>query len=173
MSIETSLVVQFGDGAEDSSYLFHCKEDSELNGDKSSFIIGDEVNYQVNHSNNVEILRVVSTDGDVRRTYQLIERELVEEVLFAEDDIKNPSKHQLSVIPSETLISYIGRVGDLTKSILHGNIVEYAGNISKVPFRTKFEHKYICDIFTLSSPNMPLAANETYTIDVVFYIRVT
>lgn len=177
MGIETSVVVEFGDGVDTSDYIFDIATDDESNDDKTSFVLGDAVVFRVNHSNNVQIIRVIATDGSVRETAARVPREQTDEFLFANDNVNEPSVQRLSIVPTSSTIEYMGRQGILTRRIPLSNIVEYVGDVTRVPFRAKIKSRFDCRLFTLQSPrlqdlNTTLEEDESYTIDVVFYIRV-
>ncbi len=170
MGLETSTVVEFGSGQTD--YIFNVELDKDSNPESGTFVIGGSAVIQVNHSTNVSIQRVVATAGDLRRTGS-VSRNYTEDVLFSGNTEDTQTSHTLKVSPNggET-VTYIGRTGALEKTTSVGNIVTLKGDTARVPFLASLDIPYTCELYRLTSPTVSLAADETYTIHIVFYIEV-
>lgn len=171
MNVEATVVVDFNGGSvDDSTYLFMVELDDISNDDETSFDNGDQPVFRVNHSSNVTITDVVSTDGSAR--YIGSDSRTKEEItLFASRDDDELSTYQLSVIPSTYSVSYAGRTGVLTSDIVISDIIEFTGDVSKTPFLATFSINYAAALYELIPPTMDLSDDKDYTIHIVFYIQ--
>lgn len=168
-----TTVVEFGGAAGSApDYLFYVVRDTD-----EELVNGDHCKFVVNHSSNVVINRVLSTAGDMVSSGSG-SRSSEELVLFSANDSANPTVFSPIVVPSSVGIKYYGNVGLITKKSLGHGMVEYLGDVTKVPFIGKLTVNYNCVFYDLIPPSnitydTDSNGDEFFPIGVVFYITVT
>jgi len=173
MSIETSIVVDFGDDVVGSSdtIVIELDPDNPNNLDskgelKSTFAPGEQPVFILNHANTVVIDRVASTDGYIFETggTRIVEKE--QTTLFTS-------------VESESSLSY-ANVDGITSEVWYGNtavidlldsaLTTSSGNypaLTKIEYNVPFQKQY-----QLIPPNLSLGADESYEIIIVIYASV-
>ena len=174
MGLEGTILVKYRAGSIKGDYLFNIDIDDILNVDevgdsKSSFGPGDQVYIAVNHSTNVIIDEVVSTDGSVQYIGSE-SRNKIDTTLFAGREAEDLDKYEFDVVPSKYTIKYLGRAGSVTPAADPIGRVSLTGDADKAPFMASIDTEYAVKVYRLSVPEMELEEDESYPIGIVFYI---
>jgi hypothetical protein len=163
--IVASIVVRFGDGA-DSSAFFKVELDNLINLDdsgepKRSFAPGDKINFLVQHGPELRIREVRATDGQISDSGQVV-RQREDSFLFA----ANEATQQLSYLTTDRLdIRWYGRqAAELRRS--DRDLTASGGSY---PCRALLKYHAPFHGFALHAPEIDLAEDETYPVDIVVY----
>lgn len=174
MSIETSIVVDFGDDVAGSSDTVVIELDPEdennlVNGElKSQFAPGEQPVFILNHANSVIIDRVACTHGFISDITPAAGRTINKDqsALFTSLE----SDHTIGYANVEGLTSEVwyGNTAaiSLTDSLLSTSGGTYPA-LSKIEYNVLFQKQY-----QLIPPSLSLGADETYEIVIVVYASV-
>lgn len=169
MSVEATVVIDFGEAVDTSSYLAVIELDEESNDEKTSFTMSDQPVIAAHFSNNVRIDAVVSTDGNVQ-SIGSVTRSKESTNVFASRILGEESTYRLPVVPTTYSTAYAGRQGAITAEKIVGGIVELSGDVTKTPFLAKYVCNYVTNLYQLIPPDIELVDDETYEIVIVFYL---
>jgi len=175
MTIEATVVIDFGADVNPNDYIALIELDDESNEDETTFGNGSSPVISAHFSNNVRIDSVVVTDGSIQNLGPS-SRESVSSFQFISrtegEDGKDLDKYKLPVVPTSTVgVSYKGRAGVTTTTPnLLGGMIEYVGDISATPFIAEYTCTYPVTLYQLTPPKMDLSDDKTYEILIVFYV---
>jgi hypothetical protein len=171
MSVEASIVVQFGTGITGGSndivvVEFDDKHPNNLNADKevkSTFDPDDQPVILVHYASHLKITDVKTTAGNVGEIGQNIVRERKDSSLFTKLDSTNSFSY---VTATGLTQSWYGNKG---VAVINKNQLELSGGTTPCygdfTFKVNFNKQYM-----LIPPALNLKEDETYPIYIVIYI---
>lgn len=176
MSFQATTVVSFNDGSSDADYVFEVELDDKRNLDsegntKTSFSPGDNIYVQVNKSYNVDIIDVVATAGTVTPEGAEYRDEVVYNLFTARPDTRE-EEFVLTHIPNASAFSFVGRSGQLERSVTNIMQHKFTPDTSKTPFMAKIQYSYKILSYLWKSPEVEIEENGSYEMALVFYIKV-
>ncbi len=170
MSIETTVVIDFGEAVDKEDYLALIELDDISNNNTTSFGPGSQPVIGAHFSNNIVINEIVPTDGSII-PLGVASRSNVSSTSFISRIPGNEDTYRLPVIPTSVSTEYKGRSGitsENTETV--GGIVEYIGDVTATPFIAEYTCTYSTRLYKLIPPPLILDPKETYDILIVFYL---
>lgn len=175
MAVEASIIVEFGEGAEDSNVAIEIDDAFITNLDregnlKSTFHPTDNPVFLIHHGSDVQVASVSSTDGELEKIgiNQLRIREtgalFTTPFVLATEDDNTVSTGYVDIVIDE-VVCY-GNQGSVYSD--KGDIKSSSG---KIPFYCDIDFSVLFnEQWRLFPPDLELDDDETYIIYVVIYV---
>lgn len=171
-NVQATVVIDFNGGSlSTADYLAYVQLDPILNEEKTTFLPEETPVFMAHVSNNVVIDQVVALEGSIKDIGTGSRSEVFSNV-FTSRNADELSTYSPPVVPSSSGISYKGRSGRVSSESGVGGILTYSGDISYTPFEALMDLSFPVSLYRLTPPEISLEEDETYSVTVVFYLRV-